>query len=47
MVIPESHDKVLTDKQLINYKKHRTKFFSWLLNVGKDVDRARKPIGVE
>ena len=40
MVIPETHESVLTDKQLINYKEHRTKFLSWLLNVGKDPERA-------
>jgi len=40
VVIPETHEEVLTDKKLINYKEHRKKFLLWLLNVGKDPERA-------
>ena len=40
VVIPKSHDDVLTEKQAVNYREHRTKFLSWLLNVGKDPERA-------
>jgi hypothetical protein len=40
MVIPEPHEEVLTDKKLTNYKEHRKKFLVWLLNVGKDPERA-------
>ena len=39
-VIPQSHDSVLSDKQLVDYKEQRIKFLSWLLNVGKNPERA-------
>ena len=41
VVIPETHEGVLTDKQLINYKQHRLKFLSWLLNIGKTPEKAK------
>ena len=40
-VVPQSHDDVLTEKELVDYKAQRVKFLSWLLNVGKDPDRAK------
>lgn len=40
VVIPKSHEGHLNDRQYINYKEHRVRFLSWLLNVGKDPERA-------
>jgi integrase len=34
-VVPKTHDGVLTDRQLVDYKEQRTQFLSWLLNIGK------------
>lgn len=39
-VVPQSHDHVLTERELVDYKAQRVKFLSWLLNVGKNPDRA-------
>lgn len=41
VVIPKTHDDVLTEKQLINYKEQRVKFLSWLLNVGENPSKAK------
>lgn len=38
-VIPQSHDDVLNDKELLDYKSNRVSFLSWLLNVGKTPDQ--------
>lgn len=35
-VVPKSHDGVLTEKQLVDYRDHRERFLSWLLNEGKE-----------
>jgi integrase len=39
-VVPKSHDCVLTEKQLVDYKDSRVQFLSWLLNVGKTPEKA-------
>ena len=41
VIIPKTHESLLSDKQLINYKEHRVKFMSWLWNVGKNPEKAR------
>ena len=35
-VIPQTHDCVVNEKQLFDYKAQRIDFLSWLLNLGKD-----------
>lgn len=39
-VVPKSHDGVLNEKQLVDYKDHRARFLSWLLKVGKYPEKA-------
>ena len=34
-VVPKTHDGVLNEKQLLDYKEQRAQFLSWLLKVGK------------
>jgi integrase len=34
-VVPKTHDGVLNEKQLVDYRDQRARFLSWLLNVGK------------
>lgn len=38
-VVPKSHEGVLTEKELVDYKDQRVKFLSWLLNFGKSPDK--------
>ena len=40
-VVPKSHDDVLTEKELVDYKSQRVKFLSWLLNFGKSPDKGQ------
>lgn len=35
VVVPETHDGVLSEKQRVDYRDQRARFLSWLLNVGK------------
>lgn len=35
-VIPQTHDGVLNDNELVDYREQRKYFLSWLLNVGKN-----------
>lgn len=39
-VVPKSHDGVLTDKELVDYKDRRIRFLSWLFQVGKHPESA-------
>jgi integrase len=39
-VVPKSHDGVLSEKQLVDYKDRRIEFLSWLFNVEKNPDKA-------
>ncbi len=40
VVVPQSHDGELTEKQLVDYKDQRIQFLSWLLSVGKNPRKA-------
>jgi integrase len=40
-VVPKTHDSVLSDRQLVDYKDQREQFLSWLLKIGKKPDRAK------
>ncbi len=40
-VVPKSHEGVLTEKELVDYKDQRVKFLSWLLNFGKSPDKSK------
>ena len=33
VVVPKTHDSVLSEKQLVDYKEQRIQFLSWLFNV--------------
>ena len=35
VVVPETHDGVLSEKQRVDYRDQRARLLSWLLNVGK------------
>ena len=38
-VVPKSHEGVLTERELVDYKDQRVKFLSWLLKFGKSPDK--------
>ena len=40
VLVPKSHDDVLTDKQRVDYLAYREQFLTWLLNVGKNKEKA-------
>lgn len=40
VVVPQTLDDALSDRQLVDYKDQRIQFLSWLLNVGKNPRRA-------
>lgn len=40
VVVPKTLDGYLSERQLVDYVDQRTKFLSWLLNVGKNPERA-------
>lgn len=38
-VVPKTHEGILTDKQLVDYKAQRVQFLSWLVNDGKTPEK--------
>lgn len=40
VVIPEKSEKRLNQRQLIDYRDHRERLIRWLLNLGKDPEKA-------
>ena len=40
VLVPKSHDDVLTDKQRVDYSAYREQFLTWLSKVGKNEDKA-------
>ena len=40
VVVPKTIDGALNERQLLDYKDQRLKFLSWLLNLGKNPERA-------
>ncbi|WP_435129781.1 tyrosine-type recombinase/integrase [Halobaculum sp. D14] len=41
IIVPQSHQQYLTEKQAVDYYEHRKAFLTWLLNFGKNKQRAK------
>jgi len=40
LIVPESNEEKLMDKQLLDYHEYRKRFLSWLFDIGKDPESA-------
>ena len=40
VVVPENSEKVLNQRQLTDYREHREQLIKWILNLGKDPEKA-------
>lgn len=40
VIVPDANEKLLTEKELVDYRSYREAFLQWLLHVGKDPESA-------